>query len=208
MPATHFRRASSLSFNLSFTKPQSPANLDELIKITGDATIDEESLWLTRSRYNQVTTTSVGRAQYVQTVPLWDRASGEMASFTTTFSFNISLDGKSGGGDGLAFFVAPPDSGIPVNSSGGALGLLNRDPRYWNSSIAGDDTRIIAVEFDTVQNLEYSETNNDHIGIDVNSLISTASTNTTWPNILTSSFTKMATVSYDNVTKFRPSQDP
>ena len=197
MLAIHFRRASSLSFNLSFTTPQSPANLSELIICTGDARLRVDALWLTRIRYDQLAPNSVGRVQYADPVPLWDRASGEMASFTTTFYFNISLDDKSGGGDGLAFFLAPPESGVvPAKNSGAALGLLPNSPKYWN-----DTAGIIAVEFDTFQNLDYADISDDHIGIDVNSLISRASTtNTTFPQ-LTSNFVKMATVRYDNVTK-------
>ncbi|CAD6269027.1 unnamed protein product [Miscanthus lutarioriparius] len=132
MPAIHFRRASSLSFNFTFTPPQSP-DIPRLINCTGDATIDGESLWLTRSRYNQETTSSAGWAQYVEAVPLWDRASGEMASFTTTFHFNITPVGSSSGGDGLAFFLAPPESGVvPAKNSGAALGLLPNSPKYNN----------------------------------------------------------------------------
>ncbi|XP_066380030.1 L-type lectin-domain containing receptor kinase IX.1-like [Miscanthus floridulus] len=59
----------------------------------------------------------------------------------------------------------------------------------------------LLVEFDTFQNAEYYDPSNDHVGIDVNNLVSTEYTNTTWPNTLTSNFTKMATVSYDNVTQ-------
>ena len=47
MPAIHFRRASSLSFKLSFSQPQSPG-LSQLINRTGDATITEDTLDLTR----------------------------------------------------------------------------------------------------------------------------------------------------------------
>jgi hypothetical protein len=196
--AIHFRRAGSLSFNFTFSNPQSPANLHELINCTGDATMDTESLQLTRNRYDEPTTTSTGRAQYVQAVPLWDRATGELASFTTTFRFKITPDNNSGGGDGMAFFLGYPQAGIPADSNGGALALLPKDPKYWNGS---EDARIVAVEFDTVQNLEYADRSRDHVGIDVNSLVSTASTDTVEPKSLRSSFTNMATVTYHNVTK-------
>jgi hypothetical protein len=170
-----------------------------LLNCTGDATIDTEGLHLTKDRGQQRATFSAGQAQYMEAVPLWDRASGKMASFTTTFHFNITPLGGSSGGDGLAFFLAPPESGVPANfdSSGGGLGLLPKDPNYWNN-IAG----IIAVEFDTFQNLEYADISDDHIGIDVNSLNSTASTNiTSQNNNLKSDFTKMAIVRYNNITK-------
>jgi hypothetical protein len=110
-----------------------------------------------------------------------------MASFTTTFRFSITPVGGSSDGDGLAFF----------NSNGGGLGLLPNDPKYWNN-ISG----IIAVEFDTFQNVDYADISDDHIGIDVNSLNSTASTNiSSQNNNLKSDFTKMAIVRYNNITK-------
>jgi len=190
----HVPGAGSLSFNLSFFQPQSPANLHELLSCTGDATIDMEGLHLTKDM-----TWTAGRAQYVEAMRLWDRASGEMASFTTTFHFNLNPVGGGLSGDGLAFFLVPPESGMPAaDSRGGALGILPRESKYWNHT-AG----IIAVEFDTFLNPEYADISDGHIGIDVNSLNSTASTNITSQNnnMLKSNFTKMAIVRYNNITK-------
>ena len=45
--AIHVPRVGSLSFNLSFSQPQSPG-LSQLINRTGDATITEDTLDLTR----------------------------------------------------------------------------------------------------------------------------------------------------------------
>ncbi|CAL5036207.1 unnamed protein product [Urochloa decumbens] len=172
----HVPGAGSLSFNLSFSQPQSPANLHELLNCTGDATIDMEGLNLTKEFM-----WSVGRAQYVEAMRLWDRASGEMASFTTTFHFNITPVSSGLSGDGLVFFLVPLESGMPAGDSrGGALGILPRESRYWNNT-AG----IIAVEFDTFLNQEfqdYADISDDHIGIDSN-------------------FTKMAVVRYNNISK-------
>ncbi|CAL5074763.1 unnamed protein product [Urochloa decumbens] len=55
------------------------------------------------TRYDAITG-SVGRVWYAQPVPLWDHATRELASFNTTFSFQIT-NGSSGGGspgDGMA----------------------------------------------------------------------------------------------------------
>jgi hypothetical protein len=121
-----------------------------------------------------------------------------MDSFTTTFHFNIMPVGSGLSGDGLAFFLVPPESGMPAGDSrGGALGILPRESKYWN-----DTASIIAVEFDTFLNPEYDDISDGHIGIDVNSLNSTASTNiTSQNNNLKSDFTKMAIVRYNNITK-------
>lgn len=192
--AIHFRRASSFSFNLSFTTPQSPADLNRLINCTGDANLNLTSgtLELTLNRRDQT-----GRGTYAQPVPLWDAATGEMASFNTTFDFRITpmyLDQIT---SGMAFFLGHVGSNIPNSGYGGTLGLL---PAWTNGT--GDGT-IVAVEFDTHMDIGNNDISNNHVGIDVNSLNSTASTDTSSPTRnLTSGDKMVATVRYVNVTKF------
>ncbi|XP_066356210.1 L-type lectin-domain containing receptor kinase IX.1-like [Miscanthus floridulus] len=193
----HVPRAGSVSFNLTFSMPQSP-DLSQLINCTGDAYLTPNTLELTRNQRDQNSTYSVGRATYTQPVPLWDAATGETASFVTTFSFRISLDPSTFAGDGMAFFLAHFGFGssVPTNSSGGMLGLL---PAYTNGT--GDGT-IVAVEFDTFRNLANDDISSSHVGIDVNSLNSTASTDTTSrTRNLTSGYEMVATVKYENVTR-------
>ncbi|CAN6335078.1 unnamed protein product [Urochloa humidicola] len=189
MLSIHVPRAGSLSFNFSFSRPQSP-DLPQLINVSGDAYFSPDTIELTRnSRVN-----SVGRATYVQKVPLWDGATGELASFTTTFYFNISRDNPSASyaGDGMAFFLGHPEAGIPANSSGGSLGLVP----------VSHGGGIVAVEFDTFLNPENSDISYSHVGIDVNSVNSTASTDATTPTKnLKSGYNMMAAVSYENGTK-------
>ncbi|CAD6270781.1 unnamed protein product [Miscanthus lutarioriparius] len=57
----HVPRAGSVSFNLTFSKPQSP-HLSQLINCTGDAYFSPNTLELTRNQYGQNSTYSVGRA--------------------------------------------------------------------------------------------------------------------------------------------------
>ncbi|CAL4955393.1 unnamed protein product [Urochloa decumbens] len=194
MVSIHVPCACSLSFNLSFSKPQSPG-LSQMINCTGDAYLTPDTLELTRNRRDQSSTDSLGRATYTQPVPLWDAATGETASFTTTFSFRITPDPSTFPGDGMAFFLGHFGQGIPVNSTGGMLGLI---PAYTNGT--GDGT-IVAVEFDTFRNLANDDISSSHVGIDVNSLNSTASTDTTSrTKNLTSGYEMVATVRYVNAT--------
>ncbi|KAL6861695.1 hypothetical protein ACP4OV_017395 [Aristida adscensionis] len=183
--------------HLTFSQPHSPENQEQLIKRTGDAQFTPDTLDLTRNRRDRNSIDSTGRAQYIEPVPLWDRASGEMASFTTTFRFKITPDPDAQfPGDGLAFFLGHFQSAIPNNSWGGQLGLL---PAGTNGT--GDST-IVAVEFDTALNTEHADISGNHIGIDVNSLNSTASTDIPWPGSkLTSGSPLVATVRYENVTQ-------
>ncbi|KAF8754833.1 hypothetical protein HU200_011451 [Digitaria exilis] len=194
MLCNHVPRACSMSFNLTFSKPQSP-ELPQLINCTGDAYFTPDTLELTRNQRDQSSTYSLGRATYTQPVPLWDAATGETASFTTIFVFRITPDPSTFTGDGMAFFLGHFGSGIPVNSTGGMLGLI---PAYTNGT--GDGT-IVAVEFDTFLNKANDDISNSHVGIDVNSLNSTASTDTeSRTKNLTSGYDMVATVRYVNVT--------
>ncbi|CAL4974992.1 unnamed protein product [Urochloa decumbens] len=194
MLSIHVPCARSLSFNLSFSKPQS-SDLSQMINCTGDAYLTPDTLELTRNRRDQSSTDSLGRATYTQPVPLWDKATGETASFTTTFSFRITPDPSTFPGDGMAFFLGHFGPGIPINSTGGMLGLI---PAYTNGT--GDGT-IVAVEFDTFRNLANDDISSSHVGIDVNSLNSTASTDTTSrTKNLTSGYEMVATVRYVNAT--------
>jgi len=191
----HVPRAGSLSFDLRFSKPQSP-NLSQLINCTGDALLTQDTLELTRNRLDQSSTGSVGRAKYMQAVRLWDGATGETASFTTTFSFRIIPDARTYPGDGMAFFLGHFWSDTPRYSGGGSLGLFQG-----GSNGTGDGT-IVAVEFDTFRNLANDDISSSHVGIDVNSLNSTASTDTTSrTRNLTSGYEMVATVTYENVTR-------
>ncbi|CAL5036213.1 unnamed protein product [Urochloa decumbens] len=170
MPAAiHFRRASSLSFNLSFSELQSsPADLHRLINCTGDACLNltSDALELTLGRRDQT-----GRAMYAQPVPLWDAATGEMACFNTTFHFRIIQIFMQESGSGMAFFLGYVGSDTPIDSYMGIRPFV-----YDGSS---------------------------HMGIDVNSLNSTAFTYTSSPTRnLSSGHEMVATVRYVNVTKF------
>ncbi|CAL5036211.1 unnamed protein product [Urochloa decumbens] len=196
MPAAiHFRRASSLSFNLSFSELQSsPADLHRLINCTGDACLNRTSdaLELTLGRPDQT-----GRATYAQPVPLWDAATGEMACFNTTFHFRIIHFVLQEIASGMAFFLGYVGSDTPTDSYGGALGLL---PPWANGT--GNGT-IVAVEFDTWLDPQTGDISSNHVGIDVNSLNSTASTDTSsLTRNLSSGHEMVATVRYVNVTKF------
>ncbi|XP_044443916.1 L-type lectin-domain containing receptor kinase IX.1-like [Triticum aestivum] len=189
------RRAFSLFFNLNFSDPRAGS----FIAVNGDALVSTSWLELTKNTRDANIQSSVGRAWYDHKVPLWSNATGEMASFTTTFSFRITPDKDSMPltGDGMAFFLGSFPSVLPPRSAGGGLGLL---PTHTNGT---GDGRIVAVEFDTFLNREYADINGNHVGIDVNSVNSTASTDTTtWPGkSLTSLHVMEATVKYHKDSK-------
>ncbi|CAN6210454.1 unnamed protein product [Urochloa humidicola] len=156
---------------------------------------------LTRNDRNQGLGNSVGRASYAQPVPIWDELTSELTSFTTTFSIQILRDdiNNQTAGDGMAFFLGHYPSNVPSTSGGGNLGLFSEGA---NSMNATGDNRLMAVEFDTFLNTNYNDTSDNHMGINVNSLISKAHTNTSVPGKnLTSGLVMTCQVSYINSTK-------
>ncbi|XP_044958861.1 L-type lectin-domain containing receptor kinase IX.1-like [Hordeum vulgare subsp. vulgare] len=182
------RWAFSLSFSLNFSDPSAGSWVD----LDGDASITPPRLELTGNVQS-----SVGRASYRHKVPLWNSDTGEMASFTTNFSFRITPEKTGVTGDGMAFFLGHFPSEIPPTSKGGGLGLL---PAFTDGT---GSTRIVAVEFDTLRNSHYADINGNHVGIDVSSVTSVASTDTTTRpgKNLTSSYVMEATVRYYNVSR-------
>lgn len=111
---------------------------------------------------------SVGRAIYSEAIQLWDAATGRLTDFDTHFSFIIDGHNETAAADGLAFFLAPFGSMLPSDSWGGALGLLGRNVAEQNLST----NQVVAVEFDSFKN-EW-DPSTDHVGINVNSVVSVA----------------------------------
>ena len=158
----------SLSFNFS----NFGVNHRDNLNLQGDATITESNvLVLTKvdSDGNPLGA-RVGRALYSTPVHLYD-SHGQLAGFETRFTFRISsphADYIPGPGDGLAFFITTPDTEIPTDSFGKYLGL------YTTSD------GVVAVEFDTFPNREVGDPDYKHIGINVNSVKSSAAAEWAW----------------------------
>ncbi|XP_078153969.1 L-type lectin-domain containing receptor kinase SIT2-like [Carex rostrata] len=89
------------------------------------------------------------------------------SSFSTAFVFAIISKDLDLSSDGMAFFISPSKN-LSAAMQGQYLGLFN----YQNN---GNPTNhIFSVELDTVHNPEY-DINNNHVGIDINSLKSSQS---------------------------------
>ncbi|XP_004514830.1 putative bark agglutinin LECRPA3 [Cicer arietinum] len=113
---------------------------------------------------------TTGRVLYATPVPIWDSTSGHVASFVASFSFSVEDFRGYKPADGIIFFLAPSDTVIPSNSAGGQLGVVDANNAF---------NRFVGVEFDNFVN--QWDPNYAHIGIDVNSLISTKTT--TWNRV-------------------------
>ncbi|KAG2548818.1 L-type lectin-domain containing receptor kinase SIT2-like [Panicum virgatum] len=88
-------------------------------------------------------------------------------SFSTTFVFAIAAEYVTVSGNGLAFFVAPSKN-LSAASPSQFLGLFN------NKNNGNASNHIFAVELDTILNPEFRDINSNHVGVDVNGLVSVA----------------------------------
>ena len=94
-------------------------------------------------------------------------AAAAVSSFSTTFVFAIVSEFLDLSTSGFAFLVAPTtdlSTAMPQQYLGMFNGTDNGDAR----------NHVFAVELDTVRNPEFADINNNHVGVDVNSLNSTA----------------------------------
>ncbi|KAF8009268.1 hypothetical protein BT93_J0303 [Corymbia citriodora subsp. variegata] len=150
------------------------------IQVQHDASVSSDFIQLTMVNQDQHPNGSIGWATYHEPMRLWDKATGNVADFTTHFTFVINSLGKSNFSDGLAFFLVPAGSQLPPHSGGGALALVDpgRDP-------SDSSTKFVAVEFDSFYNNDTTVVDPKcsqvaHVGIDLNNLNSTTYSCVDW----------------------------
>nr|POE60091.1 l-type lectin-domain containing receptor kinase s.4 [Quercus suber] len=115
----------------------------------------------------------IGHAFYSNPIQFKDSTDGKAFSFSTSFAFAIVPEYAKLGGDGLAFTISSTKE-FPGALTGQYLGLVN------NTDLGNFTNHIFAVEFDTVQNLVNGDINDNHVGIDVNSIVSNKSVPATY----------------------------
>ncbi|KAG5033251.1 putative L-type lectin-domain containing receptor kinase VII.2 [Glycine max] len=129
----------------------------------GNATIESSILTLTIS-----STFSVGRAFYPFKIPTKPSNSSTPLPFSASFIFSIAPFKDLLPGHGFVFILTPSAGTTGVNSAQ-HLGLFN----YTNN---GDpNNHVFGVEFDVFDNQEFNDINDNHVGVDINSLSSFAS---------------------------------
>ncbi|GFY87649.1 concanavalin A-like lectin protein kinase family protein [Actinidia rufa] len=111
-----------------------------------------------------------GRVMYKKRFKLWVGPNGSdsarVGSFNTSFLVNLApLNNNPLTGEGMAFVVAP-DLDLTPESDGQYLGLtnLNTDGNHTN--------RLVAIELDTFK--QWFDPDSNHIGLNINSVISNA----------------------------------
>lgn len=131
------------------------------LSLSGVAELHEGLIQLTN-----LSSRHFGRAFYPNAIHLKNTSTNLVSSFSSTFVFCISPLYATIGGHGMAFVMAPSlDSGGAFPSQ--YLGILNATNDNSTSN------HVFAVEFDTVQDLEFADISDNHVGINIDSMIST-----------------------------------
>ncbi|KAG1354769.1 putative L-type lectin-domain containing receptor kinase IX.1 [Cocos nucifera] len=176
-PSTHF--------NFTSFTPNTPG-----INFSSDAFASGDNvIQLTRNSADGSLLNSCGHAVYATPIQLWDPATLAIADFTTQFQFIIKALDPTSFGDGLAFFIAPVGYELPLNSNGSWLGLFNSTTNNNSSS-----TQLVAIEFDTFKNS--GDPDDNHIGIDVNSIVSNVTLK--WGSYIKNESTGSAWIGYNS----------
>ncbi|KAL0443275.1 UNVERIFIED_CONTAM: putative L-type lectin-domain containing receptor kinase S.7 [Sesamum latifolium] len=146
---------SSENFTLEF-----PVFTPQDFTLLGDSTLRSGAVRLTREFH--LPSSSSGSIIYNHPIAFFNPETKVTASFSTRFSFSVDNINPSSYGDGLAFFLSPNNR--TLGSPGGYLGLVNSSKLTQN--------RFIAIEFDTRQNLGFNDPDDNHVGLDIDSLVS------------------------------------
>ncbi|KAI3708047.1 hypothetical protein L2E82_37067 [Cichorium intybus] len=182
--------ATSITFNITdISQEKDSKNIDTM----GNAYLFD-GIQVTPDEVDPHGFNSTGRATYVEPLHLWKNVSGELATFTTDFSFVIDSNSNMTYGYGLTFFLAENNSMI---LNGSSMGLPI------NGNITG--APFVAVEFDTFSDNDWDPRNSsndlieDHVGININSL--TSVTSQKWFSNVTGGKLCHAWITYDSTSK-------
>ncbi|KAL9146386.1 hypothetical protein ABFS82_13G106700 [Erythranthe guttata] len=130
------------------------------VSLYGNATIESRILTLTTDA-----TFSIGRVLLPYKIRTKQPNSSVVLPFSTSFIFAMAPYAGRLPGHGIVFLFTP-HVGIEGSSSAQHLGLFNF------SNNGNSSNRVLGVEFDVFKNEEFRDINANHVGIDVNSLIS------------------------------------
>nr|GMC72387.1 probable L-type lectin-domain containing receptor kinase S.7 [Ipomoea batatas] len=142
------------SQNFTFDFPSfNPTNLTLL----GDSHVKDGVLSLTRR--SRAPSSSSGSAMYKNPIRFFDK---HASSFSTRFTFRIESVNAWSSGGGFSFFLSPENH--TLGSPGGFLGLMDSTQITKN--------RFVAVEFDTEQDLQFDDPDENHVGLDIETIVS------------------------------------
>ncbi|KAK3146839.1 hypothetical protein QOZ80_3BG0273190 [Eleusine coracana subsp. coracana] len=125
-----------------------------------------------------------GHAFYPSPLRFRRSPNGTVQSFSLSFVFGLLSSFSDIRGHGFAFFISPSTDftdAFPIQF----MGLLN------STNNGNLSNHVFAVELDTVQNTEFGDIDNNHVGIDTNSLNSLKSSTAGFHNDKNGRFTNL-----------------
>ncbi|VAH44463.1 unnamed protein product [Triticum turgidum subsp. durum] len=131
-----------------------------------------------------------GQAFHPSPLPFHTEANGTgvVRSFSTTFVFAIFGPYAYLSSHGLTFFASASREVLSTALPGQFLGLLN-------GTNGNQSARIFAVELDTLLNADFRDINSNHVGVDINSLISIDSADAGYYDDTTGRFQNLSLIS-------------
>ncbi|KAK9057781.1 hypothetical protein SSX86_022619 [Deinandra increscens subsp. villosa] len=152
---------------------------------------------------DETQTSGVGHTFYSRPFRFKNSTSGAAASFSTSFVFGIVPESTRYTFHGMTFAITPSKAVINA-SSAEHLGLFNR------TNDGNASNHVVALELDTFRNLELSDIDSNHVGLDINSVVSVFATTAGYYDDRTGGFTNLtlsssseirAWIQYDGVRK-------
>ncbi|GAV67665.1 Pkinase domain-containing protein/Lectin_legB domain-containing protein [Cephalotus follicularis] len=132
------------------------------VLLYGTAIIDSRILTLTNE-----TAMTIGRALYPQKISTKAPNSSHVYPFSTSFIFSIVPYKNTLAGHGFVLLFVP-FTGIKGATAAQNLGLFNR------TNDGDPNNHVFGIEFDVFKNEEFRDIDDNHVGVDVNSLTSTS----------------------------------
>ncbi|KAI4322685.1 hypothetical protein L6164_022355 [Bauhinia variegata] len=135
-------------------------NSSNIVLSGNTATIQNSIVTLTNKTFF-----SIGRAFYPYKIPMKATNFSTPLPFVTSFIFSIAPCKGFLPGHGFAFIFSPTMN-LTGATSGNYLGLFNR------SDEGNPSNHVFGIEFDIFRNEEFDDINDNHVGVDINSLSS------------------------------------
>ncbi|KAF5773764.1 putative protein kinase RLK-Pelle-L-LEC family [Helianthus annuus] len=118
---------------------------------------------------NETQMMGVGHTFYARPFRFKPSPSGDVFSFSTSFVFGIIPENPLYTFHGMTFAITPSKAVVDASTSQ-HLGLFNR------TNDGNSSNHVVAIELDTFKNLELGDIDNNHIGLDINSIVSVNAT--------------------------------
>ncbi|KAJ6843893.1 L-type lectin-domain containing receptor kinase IV.1-like [Iris pallida] len=154
------------------------------VSLDGVAYVNPDGLLLVTDAVRQ----TMGHAFYPAPLQFRSPRRGKILSFSSTFVFAMVSQYPEVNGCGLAFVVSATNN-LSAALPNEYLGLFNK------ANNGNSRNRILAVELDNLQNMEFGDIDDNHVGIDINSLISVSARTASYYDGTTNQFKNLSLVS-------------